>query len=94
MSKQEDTESDKINEKKSREADLYAIRKSAESRFNKLSTELAEAPDSMKNIILKKIDNFLDFDNKDQEDRAAGVDKIEMIDFYHWGQYMKNDNDR
>jgi hypothetical protein len=94
MSKQGNTESDKIDEKKSREAELSAMRKSAESKFNLLSRELAEAPDSMRNIVLEKIDNFLDSDNKDQEDIAEGRDGIELIDFHHYSQAMKNDNDK
>jgi len=85
MSKQEDTESGKIDKKKIRKT-------SVESKFSKLSAELAEAPDSMKNIVLEKINNFLDSNSKDQEDIAEGGDGIELIDFYY-AQAMKNDND-
>mgnify|MGYP000246915459 FL=1 len=52
MSKQEDTESGKIDKKKIRKT---SVETSVESKFSKLSAELAEAPDSMKNIVLEKI---------------------------------------
>jgi|APSaa5957512535_1039671.scaffolds.fasta_scaffold155825_2 hypothetical protein len=89
MSKQEDTESGKIDKKKIRKT---SVETSVESKFSKLSAELAEAPDSMKNIVLEKINNFLDSNSKDQEDIAEGGDGIELIDFYY-AQAMKNDND-
>ena len=93
MSKQEDTESGKIDKKKIRKTSVEtAVKTSVESKFSKLSAELAEAPDSMKNIVLEKIDNFLDSNSKDQEDIAEGGDGIELIDFYY-AQAMKNDND-